>query len=582
MPNSLALSLEGALAPSVSLTCLQRKSGTPDGWGIGFYPGGEPSASVLKEPAPPPGSIRSELIKAWDHLASSLFVLHIRSATWGGASDANTQPFCRSWGGRDWILAHSGSLERRLHTRAGAVFEPVGATDTEAVFCELLERFREQGYRSLREADPRVLRGWLSELNRGGSLTILLSDGSDLVGYADTTGKGQLWACEIRPPYRTAVMSDGDVRIDLLARGDSPRKAVVLASSPLALSAEVEARWERVAPGTLVQVRHGSFVAVELDPMAELRAAPRVAVVPKPLDDPGSIPPATYRVRHVTRYRYSAPVERSRHWIRLHPVEDAFQRVESHTLNISVAGHAHEFEDVFGNRVTHLELNAPFTELEVEAVSEVRIPRAAPYTHRPLRSRSTIPVQWMPWQYDVLQPFLLPPELPESELEELVTYARTFAERNDGDLLGTLVDITQSIHRDYHYRQGVTTVHTSPFEVYEGRVGVCQDFTNLFVTLARFIGLPARYVCGYLHLGADAENRVMAAESHAWAEVYLPDVGWRGFDPTNGCLIGNQHIRLATGRNYRDAAPMSGVIYLGGGAESLGASVEVTRVDEPG
>src|SRR5438552_3790695 len=115
MPNFLAMSFEGELAPSFDLRCLHPgRSRLPDGWGIGYYPGGEPSASILKEPAPPQGSIRSELVKAWEHLASSTFLLHIRAATWGNPSDANTQPFSRSFGRRDWLFTHAGNLSYRL------------------------------------------------------------------------------------------------------------------------------------------------------------------------------------------------------------------------------------------------------------------------------------------------------------------------------------------------------------------------------------------------------------------------------------------------------------------------------------
>src|SRR5262245_35870348 len=114
MPNVLAMSFEGELAPSFDLRCLHPGRKPPDGWGIGYYPGSEPAATVLKEPAPAHGSIRGELIKAWEHLASPLMVMHIRTARWGGPSDANTQPFSRGWGGRDWLFAHSGSLNRRL------------------------------------------------------------------------------------------------------------------------------------------------------------------------------------------------------------------------------------------------------------------------------------------------------------------------------------------------------------------------------------------------------------------------------------------------------------------------------------
>src|SRR5258708_30931352 len=134
MPNLLAISFEGALAPSIELHCLRPGRKRPEGWGIGYYPAGEPSAAILKEPAPAEGSMRSELVRDWEHLEAALFVLHVRDARWGSITDANTQPFSRAWGGRDWIFAHSGSLKHRLELAPKPLFEPIGSTDTEAIF----------------------------------------------------------------------------------------------------------------------------------------------------------------------------------------------------------------------------------------------------------------------------------------------------------------------------------------------------------------------------------------------------------------------------------------------------------------
>lgn len=188
MPNLFAMSFEGTLAPSFDLRCLHPGRKPPDGWGIGYYPGGEPSASVLKEPAPASGSIRSELVKAWDHLASSIFVVHIRTATWGQNSDANTQPFSRSHGGRDWLIGHSGSLRDRLDVHGR--FEPVGSTDTEIVFCDLLDKIAEAGWRAIGDCDPDQLRTQLEELNSHGGLSLVMSDGQDLLVYADRRSEG--------------------------------------------------------------------------------------------------------------------------------------------------------------------------------------------------------------------------------------------------------------------------------------------------------------------------------------------------------------------------------------------------------
>jgi transglutaminase-like putative cysteine protease len=112
--------------------------------------------------------------------------------------------------------------------------------------------------------------------------------------------------------------------------------------------------------------------------------------------------------------------------------------------------------------------------------------------------------------------------------------------------------------------------------VYSARRGVCQDFANLFICLARLLGIPARYVCGYVFTGTKPEHERMADASHAWVQVYLPEVGWKGFDPTNGKLTQTDHVRVAVGRNYIDATPTSGTLYVGGEGESL--SVQVTLV----
>jgi transglutaminase-like putative cysteine protease len=161
----------------------------------------------------------------------------------------------------------------------------------------------------------------------------------------------------------------------------------------------------------------------------------------------------------------------------------------------------------------------------------------------------------VPWQRQVLQPFLLPEELPESELQELIEYAMSFVKRNDYDLLDTLLDLNEAIHGEYRYVQGTTTLLTTPFETYATRRGVCQDFTNLFICLARLLSVPARYVCGYIYTGPKAVNQAQGEASHAWAQVYLPEVGWRGFDPTNGVVTQTNHVRVAMGRSWRDATP---------------------------
>jgi transglutaminase-like putative cysteine protease/predicted glutamine amidotransferase len=580
MPNLLAMSFEGELAPSFDLRCLQPGRTLPDGWGIGYYPGGEPSATVLKEPAPPVGSIRSELVKAWEHLESSLFVVHIRTATWGAPTDANTQPFARSWGRRDWLFAHSGSLRERPVSRPHQPFEPIGSTDTEAVLCELLGRVAERGWSSLGEADPDALHAWLSSLNELGSLTSVLTDGRDLLVYADRDPAARgIWLREVLPPYTELRLSDEDLVVDLTSRGPKSRKGVVVSSEPLTVESESMGEWRRLPPGTLLMIRQGA-IREERHP---LQAAPQLPLVPgfarpRATARPGLAPARRYDILHRTVYRYQKPVERSMHLFRLQPVHDQLQTLLSSSLAISVDGSSREYEDVFGNRMRRLVVESPFDEMVVEARSRVEVLDCDPLSYRPLKARTTIPLVWMPWQRQVLQPFLLPEELPESELHELIEYAMSFVERNDHDLIDTLLDLNESIHREYRYVQGATNLLTTPFETYVNRQGVCQDFTNLFICLARLLSVPARYVCGYLYTGPKHANAAMGEASHAWAQVYLPEVGWRGFDPTNGVVTQTNHVRVAVGRSWRDATPTSGTIYVGGAGETLEVDVRVELV----
>jgi transglutaminase-like putative cysteine protease/predicted glutamine amidotransferase len=579
MPNLLAMCFEGELAPSFDMRCLNAGQSLPDGWGLGYYPAGEPSASVLKEPAPSRASIRGELVKAWEHLESSLFVLHIRTATWGSNTDANTQPFVRDWGGREWMIGHAGSLAARLDEDPNPRFEPIGATDTERVFCVLLGRIAAHGWRSLADADPRVLHEWLLELNARGTLDLVLCDGSSVLAYADRASPG-LHLAELLPPYAGLSLGDSDVSIDLTRRGSKPRKGCVVSSAPLAGEGPAALTWRALAPGEVVVLRQGAVVGGSLPDQDGHAQPPRAAALPltrAARRQSARNTPARLAIVHRTTYRYVHAVERSTHLLRLFPAHDRLQTLLESDVSVSVEGRAHDFDDAFGNRSRRVLLDTPYRELTITGRARVETLDADPLGFDMRHVRSVIPLVWMPWQKTMLQPYLQAPELAESELRELVDYAMRFVARNDGDVLDTLLDLNDAIHREYTYVTGSTTLATTAFDVYSKRRGVCQDFTNLFICLARLMGVPARYVCGYIYTGPKHENRIQAEASHAWVQVYLPEVGWRGLDPTNGVSTSTHHVRLAVGCSYREATPTSGTIYVGGGGETLEVEVRVER-----
>jgi transglutaminase-like putative cysteine protease len=301
---------------------------------------------------------------------------------------------------------------------------------------------------------------------------------------------------------------------------------------------------------------------------------------------PRSTEPRTFEIVHKTTYEYDNPVERSSHLFRLTPVHGRLQRVHANDIELRLdgapfEGRSTDYDDVFGNRARRVVIERPYKELAVVARSTVEVLDTEALEFRPLHARRAIPLVWMPWQREMMAPYLLPAELPETQLQELAEYAMTFVERNDYDIIGTVLDMNRSIYKEYKYTQGATTVATTAFDVYTNRRGVCQDFTNLFICLARLLGVPARYVCGYVYTGPREQHHVQSDASHAWLQVYLPELGWRGFDPTNGTITQTEHVRVAVGRNYRDATPTSGTLFAGGGGrETLDVSVRVDALDD--
>jgi transglutaminase-like putative cysteine protease len=283
-------------------------------------------------------------------------------------------------------------------------------------------------------------------------------------------------------------------------------------------------------------------------------------------------------VRHVTRYSYDRPVTRSLHRLHLTPIDDRHQRVVTHSLSVDPQVAARHFDDAFGNATTTFELSEPYSELVVKAESLVELSDVDPFEFaRTPGVPSEFPLAWLPAERVMLSPYITPPELPEAQLRELYDYALSFAHRNQKNLLETLFDVNLTLFREYRYVPGATTLQTTAYDVLTAKAGVCQDFTGLFVCLARLLGVPARYVCGYVYTGNTGTGRAGSDATHAWVELYVPNVGWKAFDPTNGVLPTTDHVRLAYGRAFPDATPTAGTLFSPA-TETLSTEVEV--VDE--
>ncbi|MCA9582216.1 MAG: class II glutamine amidotransferase, partial [Myxococcales bacterium] len=542
------------------------------------------------------------VLRDWERFRATVFLCHIRGAA-KRVSQEDTHPFLRSYAGRDWLLAHSGQLDmqkvHKLPLGQPPIFEPVGRTDSEYVLCWILSQLHPRGVRRLADIGWDELHGWFRSLDRIGTFNVLMSDGHDLVAYRDGDGKDELHYLRRKPPHEETFLENRIATLDLSDPKDHSRTMLVFSTTPAGGTG-----WKPVEPGEMVVARRGEIIwrstasddAPEpgerpgralrpSEPPPQLMRAPMADLtsmgVPTYLHLPTSdAPPPTARIAsvvHETVYAYKQVVEQSSHAFRLRPANDMTQTVLEHSLEVDPDGESYSFEDVFGNHATNVRIRSPYKRLRIVGRSKVRLRPVPPVA---VRTRgTTIPLVWMPWQRQMMLPYLLPAELPETQLRELSDYAMGFVERQDYDLVETLHDINTTIRRDYAYVAKSTTLETTPFDVYTHRRGVCQDFANLFICLARLLGVPARYCVGYIYTGANYENKIQSDASHAWVEVYLPWAGWRGYDPTNGCLANLDHVRVAVGRNFRDATPTAGTIYKGGEGETLKVSVRVEMED---
>lgn len=266
-------------------------------------------------------------------------------------------------------------------------------------------------------------------------------------------------------------------------------------------------------------------------------------------------------IRHTTEYHYPKPAWNSFNEVRLHPVQEVRQTLRSFHLNVTPEAEITSHKDYFGALVHHVHVHEPHTELRIEAQAIVD-------THA-----VTLP---LPAPMSVLEgvraaniEFLVPsPRVPAGDWPEIFEVRRPAP---DDDLPGFLSDLNTYLYRRFTYDTKATAVSTPLAEFARHGRGVCQDFTHAMLGILRQLGIPARYVSGYLYSGGE----MLGAEAtHAWVEALIPGYGWLGYDPTNNCLANEKHIKIAHGREYSDVSPVRGT-YFGGGQGKLDVAVHV-------
>jgi transglutaminase-like putative cysteine protease len=279
----------------------------------------------------------------------------------------------------------------------------------------------------------------------------------------------------------------------------------------------------------------------------------------------------TFSIQHITHYRYDRPVKESISQVRIFPLEDKNQELISSELQITGNPFVELSIDYFGNRVGDFSLLPPHHEMSIDSRFVVH---TSENWQPPLESSTTLEQVIAATQNNLMMIWLSEPERIESQhiIEQLLF--ETDISRKP------VVEIANAcckyIFNNFQYLKGITTVESTIDEILSHKSGVCQDFAHVLLQMLRTIGLPARYVSGYVCPNKSGMRGEGA--THAWVEYYLPETGWVGLDPTNNVFAGPFHVRLATGRNFIDCSPVKGA-FKGVALQTLSVFVSVGYED---
>jgi transglutaminase-like putative cysteine protease len=273
------------------------------------------------------------------------------------------------------------------------------------------------------------------------------------------------------------------------------------------------------------------------------------------------------RVKHVTGFTYAGTAHASYNEARMTPLTVPGQNTLFSQVECSPGASTWRYKDYWGTQVTVFDLQRPHQQLKVTASSLVettgRDSSTSQATWDTLRSGPTV---------EALLEYLTPTDL--TTVDEQLAW--TAADLSRGSPAEDAHAIAEWVRANVEYVPGSTGVRTSALQAWALRKGVCQDIAQLTAGMLRSVGIPARYVSGYLYPRASAGvGDTVAGQSHAWVEWWAGD--WTGFDPTNGSPIGRQHVIVARGRDYTDVTPLKGV-YHGAASSDLGVTVEITRL----
>lgn len=279
-----------------------------------------------------------------------------------------------------------------------------------------------------------------------------------------------------------------------------------------------------------------------------------------------------FTIHHITYYNYDRPVKENINQVKIFPVEDDHQQVKHFELTVSTDPVVNIFDDFFGNKVGDFNVYLPHTELSIDCRMTVQTADKAV-------SNDSLPVvdltelQKQKDQEIYLYRLSVPEQIGLQQeihkvLTELGVYQLPVAEVSRV--------CCKYVYDSFKYQKGITNIETTVDEILVHRQGVCQDFAHVLLQLLRSVGIPSRYVSGYICPNKSGLRGEGA--THAWVEYYLPGCGWVGIDPTNNILVNSHHVKLATGRHFSDCTPVKG-IFKGIAKQSLSIYVSVGYED---
>jgi transglutaminase-like putative cysteine protease len=281
---------------------------------------------------------------------------------------------------------------------------------------------------------------------------------------------------------------------------------------------------------------------------------------------------ALFRIQHITRYIYEDTVRDSANQIMLYPIVDEYQSVQQQSVTISGNPAVDVHEDYYNNKVGTFTYAQPHREMVIVSQLSVETRKKKLPTDDVPKEQQWAELKSLRHKVDFIDFCQVERFSAINEIEKVVEDERC----KSCTTYESVQFFNQYVYDNFQYKKGITTVETTIGEIWNLKSGVCQDFAHILLVLLRLVGIPSRYVSGYIcpnKAGMRGEGA-----THAWVEAYLPNYGWLGVDPTNNCIVNERHVKLAVGKDFSDCSPVKGT-YRGTSNHTLEVGVTVTYED---